>query len=115
MGKFSFGGCMQGMKRANSKDLAGWVEGSITHLKKGERQVIFENGQVVCFIVGEEDIIVKKEDVESFECVTQNIERKYGEKIYVCNSYLLKMANGEYGNFTIFSGKAAEFSVLLKK
>ena len=36
MGKFSFGGCMQGMKRANSKDLAGWVEGSITHLKSGK-------------------------------------------------------------------------------
>lgn len=115
MGKFSFGGCMQGMKRANSSNLAGWVEGPITHLKGGSRQVIFENGQVVCFIVGSDDIIVKKEDVVSFECVAQNITRMYSNRQMNCNSYAVTLANGEYGTFTIFVGKAAEFSILLKK
>ena len=115
MGKITFGGCMQGMKRANSKDLAGWVEGSITHLKRGRRQVIFENGQVVCFIVGEDDIIIKKEEVASFECVNQNIKEEYGKGYMHCNSYAITLTNGEYGTFTIFAGKAAEFTVLLKK
>ena len=115
MGKIDFGGCMQGMKRANSKDLAGWVEGSVTHLKSGKRQVIFENGQVVCFIVGEDDIIIKKEEVASLECVAQNIKEKYGDKYIVCNSYAVTLTNGEYGTFTIFAGKAAEFTILLKK
>ena len=32
MAKYSVGGCMQGLRRANSKNLAGWVEGSVTHL-----------------------------------------------------------------------------------
>ena len=114
MGKITFGGCMQGMKRANSTNLAGWVEGSITHLKSGRRQVILENGQVVCVIVGDDDIIVKKEDVASFECVAQNLNEKYGDKIYVCNSYAVKLTNGEFGTFTIFVGKAAEFTMLLK-
>ena len=106
---------MQGMKRANSKDLAGWVEGSVTHLKSGKRQVIFENGQVVCFIVGEEDIVIKKESVASFECVAQNVKEKYGNNYMVCNSYAVTFTNSEYGNFTIFAGKAAEFTILLKK
>lgn len=115
MGKIDFGGCMQGMKRANSKDLAGWVEGSVTHLKGGRRQVIFENGKVVCFIVGEDDIIINKEDVTSLENVAQNIKEKHGNNYIVCNSYAVTLANGEYGTFTIFAGKAAEFTILLKK
>ena len=114
MGKINFGGCMQGMKRANSKDLAGWVEGSVTHLKSGKRQVIFENGQVVCFIVGEDDIIIKKEEVASLECVAQNIKEQYGNNIMVCNSYAVTLKNGEYGTFTIFAGKAAEFTIFTK-
>ena len=115
MGKFTFGGCMKGMMRANSANLCGWVEGTVTHLKSGKRQVIIENGQVVCFIVGEDDIIVKKDDVASFECVAQNLKEKYGDKTFVCNSYAVTFTNGEYGTFTIFTGKAAEFTILLKK
>ena len=71
---------MQGIARANSKNLAGFVEGSITHLKKGERQVLVENGKVICFIVGEDDIIIDKSQVQSIECVVQGMTRKYGEK-----------------------------------
>ena len=115
MGKISFGGCMQGFQRANSKNLAGWVEGSLTHLKSGKRQVILENGKVVCFIVGEADIVIGKEDVTSLECVSQSIVETYANKKIICNSYAVTLANGEYGTFTIFAGKAAEFTILLKK
>lgn len=113
MGKINFGGCMQGMMRANSKNLAGWVEGSMTHLKSGRRQVILENGTVICFIVGEDDIVIHKEDVASCECVAQNIKEKYADKVIVCNSYAVTLQNGEYGTFTIFAGKAAEFTIFL--
>lgn len=107
-------GCMEGMKRANSKKLAGWVEGPITHLKSGKRQVLLEDGKVICFIVGEDDIVITKNDVESIECVAQNIKERYANNIIDCNSYAVTLKNGEYGNFTIFAGKAAEFNIFLK-
>ena len=31
-----------------------------------------------------------------------------------CNSYAVTLKNGEYGTFTIFAGKAAEFTILTK-
>lgn len=107
-------GCLEGMKRANSKNLAGWVGGPIAHLKSGERQVLIEDGKVVCFIVGEEDIVITKNDVETVECVAQNMPKQYGNNVMQCNSYAVTLKNGEYGTFTIFSGKAAEFTILLK-
>lgn len=76
---------------------------------------MIENGQIVCFIVGEEDIIIKKEDVVSFECVSQNIPRTYTNQTCVCNIYAVTLANGEFGSFTIVAGKCAEFILLLKK
>lgn len=114
MGKFSFGGCMQGIARANSRNLAGTVEGSVTHLKSGKRQVLLENGTVICFIVGEEDIVLTKNDVVSLECVAQNLTVKHGNDVINCNSYAVTFKNGEFGTFNIFVGKAAEFTVIMK-
>lgn len=107
-------GCLEGMKRANSKNLAGWVEGPVTKLKSGKRQVLLENGKLICFIVGEEDIIITKDLVDSVECVAQNLREHYGNNTIICNSYAVKLKNGEYGTFTIFAGKAAEFTITLK-
>ena len=88
-------GCLEGMKRANSANLAGWVEGPITKLKSGRRQVLLEDGKLICFIVGEEDIVITKNDISSVECVAQNLQENYGNKIMVCNSYAVALKNGE--------------------
>lgn len=114
MGKFSFGGCLQAFSRANSKNLAGWVEGTVTHLKSGELQVALEDRKVVCFALGAEDIVITKENVESIECAAQNFPRKYGNNTMICNSYAVVMKNGEFGTFEIFVGKAAEFLMIMK-
>lgn len=107
-------GCLEGMKRANSKNLAGWVGGPVAKLKSGERQVLIEDGKLICFIVGAEDIVITKNDIDSVECVAQNVPRQYSSKNIVCNSYAVTLKNGEYGTFTIFAGKAAEFTIITK-
>ena len=59
MGKFSLSEWFQNLKRMNSASFAGWVSGSITHIKAGkERNVILENNKIICFINGEEDIVI---------------------------------------------------------
>ena len=107
-------GCLEGIKRANSPNLAGWVEGPLTKLKSGKRQVLIENGKVICFIVGEEDIVLTKNDVSSFECVAQSTQISEGNKIVSCNTYAVTLKNGEYGSFLIAVGKAGEFMMLMK-
>ena len=107
-------GCLEGMKRANSRNLAGWVEGPVTKLKGGKRQVLLEDGKLICFVVGAEDVIITKNDVDVVECVAQNLKVQKGNGISVCNSYAVTLKNGEYGTFTIFAGKAAEFTIFLK-
>ncbi len=103
------------LKRANSKDLAGWVEGSITHLKKGARQFSVENGQVVLWIVGEDDIVLAPEQVKSFELAATDIRKQYGNNIMVCDSYTITLDNGENGVMTIFKGKVADVKLALRK
>jgi len=107
-------GFFKAMARANSKNLAGWVEGPAAQVKKGKRQVLLEDGKVICFLSGMDDIVITKNDVESVECVAQNLNERYGNKVVVCNSYAVTLKNGEYGTFTIFAGKAAEFTILMK-
>ena len=107
-------GCLEGIKRANSKNLAGWVEGPVTKLKGGKRQVLLEDGKLICFVMGSEDVIITKNDVASVECVAQNLNQQYGNNTIVCNSYAVTLKNGEYGTFTIFAGKAGEFTIILK-
>ena len=106
--------CLEGMKRANSKNLAGWVEGPVAKLKSGRRQVLLEDGKIVCFIMGEDDVVITKNDVDTVECVAQNLKEQYGNQMMVCSSYAVTLKNGEFGTFTIFAGKAAEFTILLK-
>ena len=107
-------GCLEGIKRANSPKLAGWVEGPVTKLKGGNRQVLLEDGKLICFVVGAEDIVITKNDVDTVECVAQNLKLQYGNNNYICNSYAVTLKNGDYGTFTIFAGKAAEFTIFLK-
>lgn len=108
-------GFLKGIKRANSANLAGFVKGPITKMGAGkEMQVTIENGQLVCFCMGKDDIVIDKNDVQSVECVSQNIKRQYGNNIMVCNSYAVTFNNGEYGQFDIFVGKAVDFTMLLK-
>lgn len=107
-------GCLEGMKRANSRNLAGWVEGPVTQLKSGKRQVLLEDGKLICFIVGADDIVITKNDIVTVECVAQNLKMQHGNQFIVCNSYAVTLKNGEYGTFTIFAGKAAEFTIFTK-
>ncbi len=107
-------GCLEGMKRANSKNLAGWVEGPVAKLKSGRRQVLLEDGKLICFIVGEDDVVITKNDIDTVECVAQNIKEQYGNQFMVCNSYAVTLKNGDYGTFTIFTGKAAQFTIFTK-
>ena len=107
-------GCLEGIKRANSKNLAGWVEGPIAQLKSGRRQVLIEDGQIICFIVGADDIVLTKKDVESFECVAQSSPITNGNSIVNCNTYAVTLKNGEYGSFLIAIAKAGEFMMLMK-
>lgn len=107
-------GCLDGIKRANSANLAGWVEGPITKLKSGRRQVEIKDGKVCCFIVGMDDIVITKDDVASFECIAQSSPITNGNSIVNCNTYAVTLKNGEYGSFLIAVGKAAEFTILLK-
>ena len=116
MGKFSLSEWFQNLKRMNSASFAGWVSGSITHIKAGkERNVILENNKIICFINGEEDIVIGKEDIDSFECIAQNIKIPYGKGYVAGNTYAITLKNGEFGSFKIFLDKATEFSVLFKK
>lgn len=103
------------LMRANSKNLAGWVEGSITHLKRGERQVSVENGKVVLWIVGKDDIIVEPSQIKTFELASADIRRQYGNNIMICDSYLIALTNGETGTMTIFKGKIADVKLALRK
>ena len=107
-------GCLEGVKRANSKNLAGFVEGPVTKLKGGKRQVLLEDGKLVCFVVGADDIVIAKDDIDTVECVAQNLKVPSGNQVIICNSYAVTLKNGEYGTFTIFAGKAAEFTIFTK-
>lgn len=106
-------GCLEGIKRAYSKNSAGWVEGPIAN-PKSRKQVLLEDGKVVCIVVGEEDFVITKNDVESFECVSQNVPRASGNSTVLCNVYGVKLNDGKYGTFHIYVAKAAEFTMLLK-
>ena len=101
--------------RANSKNLAGWVEGSITHLKKGERQFSVEDGKVVLWIVGADDIVLDPSQVQSFELVSENLPRKYGNDNMICDAYTITLTNGESGVMTIFKGKIGNVKLALRK
>ena len=118
MGAFNLKGWFNEVKRLNSGDFAGWVTGTVAHVKKGQRRaIVLEDNQVAClnYRYGE-DVIIKKDDVLSFECVAQNIKKPYGNNSYItCNSYAITFVNGEYGTFDIFANKSAEFNILLKK
>lgn len=101
--------------RANSKNLAGWVEGSITHLKKGERQFSVEDGKVVLWIVGADDIVLDPSQVQSFELVSENLQRQYGNNKMNCDAYTITLTNGESGVMTIFKGKIGNVKLALRK
>ena len=107
-------GCLEGIKRANSGNLAGWVEGPVTKLKSGRRQVEIKDGKVYCFIVGADDIVLTKADVATFECVAQSTPISNGNKVVSCNTYAVALKNGDYGSFLIAVGKAGEFTMLMK-
>ena len=107
-------GCLEGIKRANSANLAGWVEGPVTKLKSGRRQVEIKDGKVYCFIVGMDDIVLTKNDVASFECVAQGTPITEGNKNIVCNTYAVSLKTGEYGSFLIAIAKAGEFMMIMK-
>ena len=109
-----FSGFLKTMARANSPRLAGWVDGPVARVKGNRMQVLLEDGKVICFLSGSDDIILSKDDVASVELAAQKIEQRYGDKIMVCNSYAVTFKNGEYGRFTIFEGKAAEFLLYMK-
>ena len=116
--KFNLKGWFNEVKRLNSDNYAGWVSGTVAHVKQGERRaIVLENNQVVClnYRYGE-DVIINKEDIVSFECVAENVKKPYGNNSYVaCNSYAITFGNGESGVFDIFASKAAEFIIILKK
>lgn len=118
MGLFNLKGWFNEVKRLNSGNYAGWVSGSVAHVKQGHRRaIVLENNQVVClnYRYGD-DIIIKKEDIVSLECAAQNIKKPWGKDSYIlCNSYAITFANGEFGTFDIFVDKAAEFTIILKK
>ena len=101
--------------RANSKNLAGWVEGSITHLKKGGRQISVENGKVILWIVGADDIVLEPSQVQSFELASANLERKYGNDIMSCDAYTIVLTNGESGVMTLFKGKIGDVKLAIGK
>ena len=103
------------LKRANSKDLAGWAEGSVTHLKSGAMQLSVENGKVVLWIVGKDDIVIEPSQVDSFELAAADIRKQYGNNIMICDSYTLVLKNGESGVLTIFKGKIADVKLALRK
>ena len=117
MAKFSLiesiKGWLKSTKRASSGNWAGWVDGSVTKNKR--KAVAFENGQVVCFDDWGGEFILEKEDVLSVECIAQNVKVPHGDRSFVCNTFAVTFANGEYGTFNIFLEKVAEFNILLKK
>lgn len=80
-----------GMKRAQHE--CGTIEGTITHLKSGHRSINVENGKVVLWVVGEEDIILQKDDIFQISLLRENIVLK-GVSY---NAYNLTMKNGEQG------------------
>ena len=113
MAAFDMKGCLQGLARANSRNFAGWAEGDVIQ-GKGVRQVVLENKTAVCYAVGADDIIITKDDIATFECVTQNMPKHYNNQNLMCNCYAVTLKNGGTGTFTILAGKAAEFTLIVK-
>ena len=117
MAKFSLTkfikGWLKSSKRASSGNWAGWVDGSLTKNKR--KAVAFEDGQIVCFGDWGDEFMIAKEEVLSVECIAQNVKVPHGDRSFVCNTFAVTLANGEFGTFNIFLGKVAEFNILLKK
>jgi hypothetical protein len=106
-------GFFKGLLRANAA-LYGDVEGSITELKRGKRSITIEKGQVVLWIVGENDIVLTKDDIEALEPISSNQMVKDlasgGGKLYSVNVYNLILKNGRSGIMRLVSG--SEYKVL---
>lgn len=108
-------GFFKNFKRANSSNLAGSVEGSITQLKRGSRQMSIEDGKLVFWGNGPDDIVIEPSQVESFELATTDTRIANGNTFIICDSYTIVLKNGESGVMTIFKGKVAEVKLALRK
>ena len=108
-------GCMQGFKRANG-GLFGDILGDIVPEKK--RSVTVENGQVILWAVNAEDIILKKEDIQSFDflqakTVVSDIASGGGKQYFV-DSYKVVLKDGKSGVLRLMTAKAAQVLAILK-
>ncbi len=117
MGKITLGGCLLSLQRSFSNAYIGFVKGSVTNLtNNGEMQVLLENDRLVCYSVGLADVIIKKEDVESCECIAEKVKRDWGNNNYKdCNVYAVVLKNGKTGTFTIWMDKVVDFLQLIGK
>ena len=116
MGKITLGGCLTSLKRSFTNSYIGFVKGSVTHLKNnGEMQVLLENDHLVCYSVGLDDVVIKKDDVATYECVGQTRRDWGNNNIKDCTVYAVTFKNGEVGSFTIWLDKATDFLQFLKK
>lgn len=75
---------------------------------KGERSLTIEDGKVIFYSLGAEDIILTKDDVESLDTVTLNtpVSNFVQNGINIVNCYMVKTKDGMVGQIRILAGEA---------
>ncbi len=100
-------GCLDGIKRENgSSKPCAYIEGSVTKLKSGMREVSIINDEVVLWIMNDVDITITAEDIASvkvsaFNGHIRNGSTKSGEATITTSQcgvfYNIQFTNGESG------------------
>ena len=110
-------GFFKNMLRANTS-LCGDLEGSMTKLNKGRLSISIEKGKVIAWIVGQDDIELSKENVQSIDIIDNNIDIKDlasgGGKQYKVNVYKIVMKDGKEGVLRLLTGAAYKVLAIIK-
>ena len=106
----------KGLARANSKDLCGDLEGSITGIR-GKINVSVEGGRVIAWVVGKPDIDLTKKAVV-FEKITDKvIVRDFasrGGKPVLVNIYHIELSDGKQGVLRLMLANEYKVVTLIK-
>lgn len=98
--------------------MSGDLEGPMTKLNKGRLSVSLEKGKVIAWAVGQDDIELSKENVQSVDVIDNNVPIKDlssgGGKPYSVNVYKIVMKDGKEGILRLLTGVAYKVLAVIK-
>lgn len=104
----------KGMLRLNVFGNYGDLQGPMTNLNKGGFMITIEKGKCIAYIVGQPDIELSRENVQSVQPISKNQKVSdisgCGNKLCDVNIYRIKLKNGQEGTLRLLSG--TEYKVL---